>query len=112
MNPKYVAFVGNIESGKVKKGGFLIQQGVRGMRRLTQNHWESIIVDSFSVYIQRDTTIIYKFFNKGNIFEEELNSRFKELKANDRVLVFNIYARDVGNKVVFLQPLEYIIQWT
>jgi hypothetical protein len=110
MNPNYVAQVGMDGSGKIARGQFLAQQGVRGLRRLTQSHWESIPIDSFSLLIIRDTSILFQHRNHGNFFDAQLTEALKVLEPNDRVLIFNIYGRDYGDKLVQLPPLEYKIE--
>ena len=61
--PKYAALVGVKGSGTIKKGEFLAQQGVVGMRRITIYHWEPVTVDSFYIIILRDTSQIIFFKN-------------------------------------------------
>jgi hypothetical protein len=110
LNPKYAAFVGFKGSGNVVRGEFLAQEGVAAKIKLTPNHWEGISVDSFTLFIQRDTAIIYQYRNMGNLFSDELKKQLKVIQPKDRILIFNIYARDVDNNTVFLSPLEYIIE--
>lgn len=108
--PKYAAMVGGKESGPIKRGEFIAQQGVRGIRFFKGNHWEPIIVDSFSLMILRDTTVILQIKNRGQIFTENVKTELKKLMANDRVIIYSIYSRDYGNKLVFIRPVEFIIE--
>ena len=110
MNPKYVALVGGIGSGYIKRGQFLAEQGVMGMRKISAHHWEPIPVDSFTLMILRDTSTLHLYRNVGNHFEPSLKLLLKGLKINDNILIFNIHARDYGNKKVYLSPLEYKIE--
>ena len=110
MNPKYVAQVGGIGSGKMTRGQFLAQEGVGGRRRMTQDHWEPIVIESFSLIIIRDTVILVQYKNHGNFFEANLRKAMTALKPRDLVLIFNIYARDYGDKIVQPPPLQYEIE--
>jgi hypothetical protein len=56
--PKCAAMVGGKESGAIKRGEFLAQQGVGGMRHFANNHWEPIVIDSFAIIVLRGTSII------------------------------------------------------
>jgi hypothetical protein len=80
------------------------------MRRINNNHWEPITVDSFDIIILRDTSQILFFRNKGNKFEETLRTQLKSLMINDRVLIFDIYTKDYPGISVYLNPLEYKIE--
>ncbi len=110
INPTHLAYIGGIESGSVRRGFFLAQEGVGAMRKITAEHWEHITVDSFSVIIKRDISVAYQYKNKGNLFEEGLQTIFKDLRVNDIVLIFNINATDLDRKSVYLSPLEYKIE--
>ena len=110
INPTHVAYIGGIENGPVKRGFFLAQQGVGAMRKITMEHWEHITVDSFSVIIKRDTSVIYQYRNKGNLFEKDLQAIFKNLRNNDTVLIFDINATDLDRKHIYISPLEYKIE--
>ena len=110
MNPKYVAQVGGKGSGNMIKGEFLVQQGVGGLRKLSATHWEPIQVDSFQILVLRDTSVVLRYSNKGNLFEAKLKILLKKLMVSDRILIYDIYATDVGSIKVYLSPLEYKIE--
>ena len=110
MNPKYVAHVGIVGSGTMKRNQFLAAPGVGGLRKISAHHWEPIPVDSFTLIILRDTFTLHLYRNVGNYFEPSLKLLLKDLQTNDKVLIFNIYGRDYGNKKVYLSPLEYKIE--
>jgi len=110
MNPQYVAQVGGEWSGLMKKGLFLAQSGVRAYRKMNSSHWEPLTVDSFTVSVFRDTSLVFTFKNIGNIFSEDLKVHFKTMIPGDNVVIFDIYSTDAGNKKLFLQPLEYLIE--
>ncbi len=110
MYPKFIAQVNGTGSGLMKRGQFLAQQGVGAQRKITSYHSEPIPVDSFTLLIQRDTSILFLFRNKGNMFAEDLKTKMKSIQRNDRVLIFNIYAHNVDGNVLFLSPLEYKIE--
>lgn len=108
--PRFTASVGGQEGGNMSRGSFLVQQGVGGLWHVADDHWERLQIDSFSLLVQRDTTILFNRKNKGNLFEPQLTERMKMILAGDRVLVYNIYGRDVDGKVVLIRPLEFIIE--
>jgi hypothetical protein len=109
-SPKYAAMVGGKESGQIKRGEFLAQQGVGGMRFIAGNHWERIPIDSFSIVVLRDTSIILQLKNIGQVFTDNSKNELKKLMASDRVLIYNIHGRDYGNKSVSIRPVELIIE--
>lgn len=108
--PKCAAMVGGKESGKIRRGEFLAQQGVGGMRYIAGNHWERIPIDSFSIVIIRDTVVIAQIKNKGQIFTSEAKAQMDKIAVNDRVLIYDIYGRAYGDKTVFVRPIELIIK--
>jgi hypothetical protein len=108
--PKYAANVGGRESGQITKGAFLAQQGVGGTRFIADHHWESIPIDSFSIVVLRDTLTILHRRIKGQLFSDDLKTTLKALTTNDKILIYNIYGRDYGDKVVYMRPLELTIE--
>jgi hypothetical protein len=108
--PKYAAMVGGKESGQIRRAEFLAQQGVAGMRYSAGNHWERIPIDSFSIIIIRDSVVIAQIKNKGQTFISNTKDQISKLFVNDRILIYNIYGRDYGDKVVFVRPIEFIIE--
>jgi len=108
--PKYAAMVGGKESGQIRRGEFLAQQGVGGMRYIAGNHWERIPIDSFCIVIMRDTAAIAQIKNKGQIFTFDSKAQLSKLAVNDRVLIYDIYGRDYDGKTVFIRPIELIIE--
>jgi len=110
MNPKYVAEVGAVRNSRITRGEFLVQMGVSGQRRITQHHWEPIVIDSFTLIVIRDTVVLVQYKNHGDFFEANLRKAMTALKTNDLVLIFNIYGRDVGDKLVQPPPLQYEIE--
>ncbi len=110
MNPQYVAQVNGASSGNMSKGTFAAQQGVGAMRKITQFHWEPILVDSFTIIIVSDTIVQLYHKNIGQHFDSTVLVALKKLQANDLVLIFEIYGRDYGDKKVSLSPLQFRIQ--
>ena len=111
MNAKYAARVGGEWSGSMKKGYFLAQTGVGASQKITFDHWESISVDSFTLTVFRDTSVLFIFKNIGNVFNKDLVILLKTIVPGDRVLIFDIYSRDLSReKKLLLQPLEYLIE--
>jgi hypothetical protein len=110
MNPQYVAQVGGLSSCSMKRGQFLVQQGVAGKIRINSTHWEPIPVDSFALVVIRDTTVILNHHNIGNHFDSHLISELQKLNINDRVLIFSIYAHDYTKTKIYLAPLEFRIE--
>jgi hypothetical protein len=108
--PKYAAMVGGNASGQIRRDEFLAQQGVGGMRYIAGNHWEHIPIDSFFIIIIRDTAVIAQIKNKGQIFTPNAKAQLSKLLVNDRVLIYNMYGRDYGDKVVSVRPIEFIIE--
>lgn len=108
--PKYAAMVGSKESGYIKRGEFLAQQGIGGMRFIGGNHWERIPIDSFSIVVIRDTAIVIQLSNIGQTFTDYSKAQLKKLMVDDRVLIYNIHGRDYGEKPVFIRPVELIIE--
>ena len=72
MNAKYAAQVGGIWSGPIKRGAFLAQPGVGAYQKITEGHWQRISVDSFTLLVFRDSTTMFSFKNKGNLFTKDL----------------------------------------
>lgn len=99
MNPKYAATIGGEWSGPMIKGQFLAQNGVGASQKVNSYHWEKIKVDSFSISVFRDSTMVFMYKNTGNIFEEGLKLLLKSIVAGDKVLVFDIHCRDLEKKV-------------
>jgi hypothetical protein len=111
MNAKYAARVGGEWSGPMKKGYFLAQAGVGASQKITVDHWESISVDSFTLTVFRDTSVLFIFKNVGNVFHKDLVILLKGIVPGDRILIFDIYAMDLSReKKLLLQPLEYLIE--
>jgi hypothetical protein len=106
---RYSALIGVREGGSIKKGELLAQQGVRGMRLIADNHWESIPVDSFSIIVLRDSVTILSKRNTGAFFTESLKSDLKNLTTNDKIIIYRISARDYGDKQVSIRPLEFTV---
>ena len=102
--------VGGKESGQIRRGEFLAQQGVGGMRYIAGNHWENIPIDSFSIVIIRDTVVIAQVKNKGQIFASDTRAQLNKMTANDRVLIYDVFGRDYDGKTVFVRPVELIIE--
>ncbi|MGQ0739204.1 MAG: hypothetical protein ACT4OJ_09115, partial [Bacteroidota bacterium] len=108
--PKYAATVGGKESGLIKRGEFLAQTDIGGIRWIGGNHWERIPIDSFSIIIIRDSVTILNQKIKGQIFTGDLRQKFTELRINDRVIFYGIYASNYNNQQVFIRPVELIIE--
>jgi hypothetical protein len=108
--PKYAAMIGGKESGQIKRGELLAQQGVGGMRYIAGNNWERIPVDSFCIVVMRDTVVLAQIKNKGQNFTSDTKAQLSNLAVNDRVLIYYIYGRDYGDKTVFIRPIELIIE--
>jgi hypothetical protein len=104
--PKSEAWVGGRVSGYFTKIVFQNQDSINadrfcsGVRKETQ-------IDSFSIIIIRDTSIIFRLKNIGSKFENSLKSVIKEAKVNDKVLFFDIWGTDYDKNRVHLDPLEY-----
>jgi len=111
MNVKYAARVGGEWSGPIEKGYFLAQTGVGASQKITVDHWESISVDSFTLTVFRDTSVLFIFKNVGNVFHKDLVILLKEMIPGDKILIFDIYVMNLSReKKLLLQPLEYLIQ--
>lgn len=110
MNPRAVATVGGLYSGKIIKGAFVAQQGVGGYFKINAQHWEPLEIYSFKLAIFRDSSLIFQGHNIGKLFSERIKAILPTLQTNDEVLLYNIYAVDGSKKEVFLSPLQYIIQ--
>jgi hypothetical protein len=108
--PKYLANVGGNLHGPVRLKAFQVQQGVGAERFVGGNEWQTIRVDSFRVTILRGDSTILNYFNIGNTFTELLKTYFGKITAGDRVLIYDIWALDYGQKKVYLPPLEYLMQ--
>jgi hypothetical protein len=54
--------------------------------------------------------VIAQIKNKGQTFISNAKDQISKLFVNDRVLIYNIYGRDYGDKVVFVRPIEFIIE--
>lgn len=108
--PKYFASVGGKVSGTVDHRTFIAQQGVNAERYIAGNHWEPITVDSFHVIILRDNSTLFTAQNKGNRFSPYVMKGIADTKPGDRILIFNVWATDLGNKKISLQPLEFLFQ--
>lgn len=111
MNPQYSAHVAGKWSGPISRGLFLAQTGVGAYEKLTTSHWERISIDSFTITAFRDTSVLFTFKNLGNLFQKNLQVYLRMIAPGDRVLIFDIFSRDIsGKKKVFLQPLQYLIE--
>lgn len=101
--------VGGKKGGQITRNEFLAQQGVGGMRYIAEGHWEPIPIDSFCILIVRDTTVIARIKNKGQIFTSEAKAHFSKLAVNDRILIYDVYGRDYGDKTVAAVSIELVI---
>jgi hypothetical protein len=108
--PKYTATVGGKESGKVKRGEFLVQQGIGGFKYISENHWSPIIIDSFSILVMRDAVVIEQIKNASQAFSANTLARLSKIAVDDRVLIYNICGKDYGNEIIFLRPIELVIK--
>jgi|GEM_PF-4407988 len=108
--PKYAATFGGKESGLIKRGEFLAQNGIGGMRWIGGNHWERIPIDSFSIIIIRDSVTLVNKKIKGQVFTEDLRQIPTGLTSNDRVIFYGIYAKNYNNQQVLIRPIELIIE--
>jgi hypothetical protein len=109
-NPKDIALLGGQGSGEIVLGAFLAQQGVSAQHYLAANHWETSIVDSFKIAIIRDSSVIFLYLNKTNKWDSTVVLKFRDLKVDDRVLIYDIRARWLNMPSTLLQPLEFIIK--
>jgi hypothetical protein len=104
--PKSRAWVGGRLSGAFVKIVLQNQDRINadrfceGIRRTTQ-------VDSFSIIIIRDSTIIFRSQNIGNLFDNNFKKQIEKIQINDKMLLFNIWGTDYDGKKVFLDPLEF-----
>jgi hypothetical protein len=80
------------------------------MRNIVGNHWEHILIDSFCTVIMRDKAAIAQIKNMGQIFTTDTKAQMSKLAVNDRVLIYNIYGRDYGDKTIFIRPVGLIIE--
>jgi hypothetical protein len=103
----YTAAIGGVPGGEVNSKTFSMQRGLVAERFVSGNHWYPILVDSFKVIHIRRDDILFQYSNKGSYFDSILVSHFKGLMSGDRILIYDIRATDVGNKKVFLHPLEF-----
>ena len=110
IRPTVLAAVGGKSSDSVSKNQISLQEGVSGHWKVTEDHWEKMIIDSFSLMILRDTMIIFKHRNFGNRFDQKIKTALGNLAKGDRVLLFNIYGNDPNRNKIFLSPLEYVIK--
>jgi hypothetical protein len=110
MNPKAVATVGGLYSGKILKGTFVVQQGVGGYFKVNAQHWEPLEIYSFKLAVFRDSSLIFQEHNIGKYFSDKIKAMLPTLNSNDEVLIYNIYAVNGSKKEVFLSPLQYIIE--
>jgi hypothetical protein len=108
--PKFGAEVGVKEGGTIAKGEFLAQQGVRGLRHISNSHWESIPIDSFNIVALRDTVMIFCKKINGQLFTDDLRSELKSLKSKDKIIIYDIFGKDYGEKVVSIRPLEFRLE--
>ena len=109
-NPECYAKVGNIKSRTVQKKIFCAQEGIIAFIKISLSHWEPIVVNSFSVLILRDSSVVFQYKNTGNKFESSLRSAFQNLQSNDSILIYSIDTRLADKKTIFLNPLELKIE--
>jgi hypothetical protein len=80
------------------------------MRFIANNHWEHIPIDSFTIILVRNTiTILHKKI-VGQLFSENLKAELRSVTTNDKIIIYNIFGRDYGDKIVSIRPLEFTIE--
>lgn len=109
-NPECFAKVGNIKNRTVQKKVFSEQEGIIAYIKVSPTHWEPIVVNSFSVLILRDSSVVFQNKNTGNKFETSIRAVFQNLQSNDSVLIYSIDTRLADKKTMFLNPLEFKIK--
>ncbi|HEY4876753.1 MAG TPA: hypothetical protein VIH86_14335 [Puia sp.] len=104
--PKSDAWIGGRLSGDFTKIVFQNQDHINADRFCSGINRETSI-DSFYVMIIRDTTIIFKFKNIGQMFKNDLKNVIKTVEVYDKILFYDIWGTDYDGTKIFLNPLEY-----
>ncbi len=108
--PRVDAMVGAGKSGFIKARDFEVQLGVRALRWIDNvEAVPSKEVDSFTLCVMRETSIIFYRKNTGAYFNPDIKQFIKNLKAGDKVLIYDIYTT-IMNKKILISPLEYLIE--
>ncbi len=103
--------IGGLNKGLIKKGFLLAQQGVGASFLVTSyGHREHITVDSFTVMIFRNNSIIFHSNNNGNIFNQSIKTAFQSLQSGDKITITNIKATIPTSPNLLLRPLEFEIE--
>ncbi len=103
--------IGGISKGTIKKGFLMAQQGVGASVLMTSyGHKEHIQVDSFTIVIFRNKSIIFSNDNIGNIFNHSITTAFESLQTGDKITITNIKATTVTSTTLSLRPIEFDIQ--
>lgn len=105
-----IARLGNIKSRSVPKKVFTAQEGVTAYIRINTSHWEPTILNSFSIIVLRDSSVVFQHKNDGKRFNSRVKAAFQELQSNDTVLIFNIQTQLPDGKTMILDPLEFKIE--
>lgn len=105
-----VARLGNIRTHNIQYKEFKAQQGITAFIRINASHWEPISINKFSLIVLRDTSIVFKYDNRGGKFEDSVKSALQKVQSNDSILFFRIYAKLPNGSDILLNPLEFKIE--
>ncbi|WP_336516551.1 GldM family protein [Pollutibacter soli] len=95
--PDPITYIGNIRPGPIKKETLLAMPGV--IARGEEIHNDSSI-DSFSIYLFRNSAPCTVVKNKGNRFEPSTLDLLKQTQPGDKIIVSEIMAiNSVGNHI-------------
>ncbi|MFT3911658.1 MAG: hypothetical protein QM737_19705 [Ferruginibacter sp.] len=114
--PDFEAYVGTRSSGSYYRPLFILQDSINvfiNYHNLSEKKgslkYRIINIDSFSILVLRNDSVIFRSKNKGYIFESGLKNIVSKALVGDRVIIYDINAMDYDGTKIQLNPLEYLV---
>lgn len=107
--PDPTPLIGGYKGGDIPSAVLRAQAGIR-----TDRHYpygRGLPVTSFTVSIIRNNNYVFREINnEGNMFNEEVQNAFKQLKGGDSIVINNIFAKRHDGTLTILSPLTFTIK--
>lgn len=110
--PNTYFFIGPSKGGDVKKGTLEFNEYARVESfDFNCSYYYPFSIDSFNVQIKRDGIDIFHIWNRGNHFNENLTSAFRQTQKNDSVIISEIVGRTpIRKRKILTQTVFNIIE--
>lgn len=110
--PLPIANIANQSGGKIDKNTLFLQTGIGASYNILKNiGWHTGLnkVTGYSIAIIRSDKMIFLQEVSGFRFTPEIKELREKTKKGDRILFFDIQAKNMSDLILALQPIEFLI---